>query len=202
MAPNRSPKVNNGLVLTGESLMRLRHAGSAKIVWSLAIWLANGLVAFGQQQSDPKFDARVAQPAYTDKHPRVLFDEGHFNVHTSQGGYKAFADLVVNDGCALKPGTKPFDAKTLADFDILVIANATVRPCVRKAGFHRRGMRCRAQLGPGRRRAVARHGPLPDGPCGRDALATLQCVDEQGHDQRSRQLPSGGRRSQHAAVQP
>lgn len=90
----------------------------------LAACVAGGASALGQQVPDPNFEVKVAKPAYTDKHPRVLFDEAHFNVHTSTGGYKAFADLVSNDGYQVVPNTKPFDAKTLAGADILVIANA------------------------------------------------------------------------------
>jgi len=51
-----------------------------------------------QQQADPTFDAGVAHPAYTTSHPKVLFDEAHFNFHTSTGRYKPFASLITNDG--------------------------------------------------------------------------------------------------------
>ena len=77
-----------------------------------------------QQGPDLKYDVKIAKPAYTDKHPRVLFDEGHFNVHTTKAGYKPFADLVANDGYQVTVNDKPFDAKVLAGADILVIANA------------------------------------------------------------------------------
>ena len=77
-----------------------------------------------QQAADTNFNVAVAKPAYTGKHPRVLFDEAHFNVHTASTGYKPFADLVRNDGCIVSPNTKPFEAATLAGADILVIANA------------------------------------------------------------------------------
>jgi hypothetical protein len=90
----------------------------------LAIWLVNCPGAFCQQVSDAKFNVKVERPAYTSNHPRVLFDEGHFNVHTSKGGYKVFADLVTNDGYRITANDKPFDAKILAGYDILVIANA------------------------------------------------------------------------------
>ena len=53
---------------------------------------------WGQQVADPDFDVKVARPAYTAGGPRVLLDEAHFNVHTTKGSYKAFADLVTNDG--------------------------------------------------------------------------------------------------------
>jgi hypothetical protein len=54
-----------------------------------------------QQMADPEFDAKVARPAYTATHPKVLIDEAHKNFHTAGRGYKPFADLLTNDGyCA------------------------------------------------------------------------------------------------------
>jgi hypothetical protein len=81
-------------------------------------------VAIGQQQADQTFDARVAHPAYTTSHPKVLFDEAHNNFHTASGRYKPFADLVGNDGYAVTPNKEKFRRETLGGFDILVIANA------------------------------------------------------------------------------
>ena len=76
------------------------------------------------QQVDPNFDTRVAQPAYTRKKPRVLFDEAHNNIHTTSGLYKPFAELISNDGYAIVPNKEKFQQGTLAGFDVLVIANA------------------------------------------------------------------------------
>ncbi|HKC62799.1 MAG TPA: hypothetical protein VKB86_04145 [Pyrinomonadaceae bacterium] len=77
-----------------------------------------------QQEADPKFDARVAHPAYTSKHPKVLFDEAHFNFHTASGRYKPFADLITNDGYTVVPNKEKFQKKTLEGYDVLVIVNA------------------------------------------------------------------------------
>jgi len=90
----------------------------------LALWLVSGTTLFGQQAPDLAYDVSVAKPTYTDKHPKVLFDEAHFNVHTTRDGYKPFADLVRNDGYQVTPGDKPFEARVLAATEILVIANA------------------------------------------------------------------------------
>lgn len=76
------------------------------------------------QQVDPKFDTRVAQPAYAKKHPKVLFDEAHNNIHTASGLYKPFADLIVNDGYTIVPNKDKFQKSTLAGYEILLIANA------------------------------------------------------------------------------
>lgn len=79
---------------------------------------------YGQQMADPTFDAKVARPAYTKNHPTILFDEAHNNFHKSTERYKPFADLITNDGYSVTPNKEKFQAKTLAGYDILVIANA------------------------------------------------------------------------------
>jgi DNA-binding TFAR19-related protein (PDSD5 family) len=76
------------------------------------------------QRADLNFDVKVAQPAYVSEHPAVLFDEAHHNFHTSGGRYKAFADLVANDGYRLTANQEEFTAPRLASYRILVIANA------------------------------------------------------------------------------
>jgi hypothetical protein len=93
-------------------------AGSAVL-----LSLAHGTI-YGQQVPDPTFVARVEQPAYVDKHPKVLFDEAHFNVHTTQGTYKAFVDLLTSDGYEFLANDQPFDAKVLAGYDLLITSNA------------------------------------------------------------------------------
>lgn len=76
------------------------------------------------QQADPNFDARVANPAYTKKHPKVLFDEAHNNVHTASGLYKPFVDLITNDGYVVTSNKEKFQPGVLAGCDVLVIVNA------------------------------------------------------------------------------
>jgi hypothetical protein len=97
---------------------------------SLAFFLSCALlqtispIASSQQEADPNFDAKVAHPAYTTKHPKVLFDEAHFNFHTATGRYKPFADLITNDGYTVTPNKEKFQKKTLEGYNVLVIANA------------------------------------------------------------------------------
>ena len=86
------------------------------------ICIPSGAVA--QQIADPEFDTHVAKPAYTKNYPRVLFDEAHNNFHTTQGRYKPFVDLIVNDGYHVVRGRKTFAKPSLSTFKILVIANA------------------------------------------------------------------------------
>jgi hypothetical protein len=83
-----------------------------------------GALTNGQQVADPNFDARVARPAYTRSHPRVLFDEAHNNFHTSSGRYKPFADLITNDGYVVTANKEKFQPKILDGYDVLIIANA------------------------------------------------------------------------------
>jgi hypothetical protein len=86
--------------------------------------------AFGQggggQRSDPNFDTSVANPAYPKdgSHPRVLFDEAHYNFHTAGGRYEPFAKIMRNDGYQVIPNSEKFSREVLQKGDILVIANA------------------------------------------------------------------------------
>jgi hypothetical protein len=91
---------------------------------ALAGFTLLGTMAHCQQIADPNFDTKVARPAYTKKHPKVLLDEGHNNFQTSTGGYKPFADLVTNDGYSVIPNKEKFQPKTLEGYDVLVIVNA------------------------------------------------------------------------------
>jgi hypothetical protein len=102
------------------------HAPCALLGIALLVLLTAmpALVFCQQQQADPNFDTKVARPAYTTTHPKVLFDEAHNNFHTVSARYKPFADLATNDGYVLTPNKEKFQQSTLAGYDILVIANA------------------------------------------------------------------------------
>jgi len=85
--------------------------------------------AFAQQMkqiADPNFDAKVADPTFTKKHPRVLFDEAHHNASTTTGRYKPFVDLIINDGYRVTPNKHEFSEATLSGVRLLVIVNAAV----------------------------------------------------------------------------
>lgn len=88
-----------------------------------AVLLA-GVTVMAQQIPDPTFDPKVERPAFTKKHPRVIFDEAHNNFHTSGGRYKAFADLITADGYSVMPGKEKFTKQLLKGADVLVISNA------------------------------------------------------------------------------
>jgi WD40 repeat protein len=89
------------------------------------------------QRNDPNFDVSVPHPAYTDKHPAVLFDEAHRNFHTANGRYKAFGDLIANDGYRVTSSREPFTPRRLDEFDLLIIANAQGTRGQSKSAFTR-----------------------------------------------------------------
>jgi hypothetical protein len=76
------------------------------------------------QMADPNFNTVVANPAYGNEPPRVLFDEAHNNIHKTAGLYKPFVDLITNDGYRVTPNKEKFSSPVLSEYDILVIANA------------------------------------------------------------------------------
>src|SRR2546428_13998223 len=86
------------------------------------------VAAHCQQIADPHFNSSVEHPAYTKKHPKVLFDEAHNNFHTAGGRYKPFADLITNDGYQVTPNKQKFTKQTPTGFNILVISNALGAP--------------------------------------------------------------------------
>ena len=89
----------------------------------LAAALLAPTAAAAQQVVDSAFAPTVARPAYPARHPRVLFDEGHLNFHTSHGRYKPFARLIEADGYVVTPTRERLGARVLAGADVLVIAN-------------------------------------------------------------------------------
>lgn len=96
--------------------------------WLFALTLALAAAAApaaAQQVVNPNADMSVAAPAWpAERGPRVLIDQGHANFHTLDGRYAPFAALLRNDGYRVAAHDGPFTAASLAEADILVIANA------------------------------------------------------------------------------
>ena len=91
----------------------------------VALLVASAGPLGGQQVADTLFAPPIPSPAYAaGTGPRVGIDEAHANFHTAGGRFLAFARLAARDGYRVTPVTARFDAATLADLDILVIANA------------------------------------------------------------------------------
>ncbi len=107
-----------------ENSLPSRYNLAMKSLLRLLVVLMFLVPAFSQQQADMTFDASVKNPAYTTTHPKVLFDEAHFNFHTSTGRYKPFADLIGNDGYSVTPNKVKFTKESLSGYEVLVIANA------------------------------------------------------------------------------
>jgi hypothetical protein len=80
--------------------------------------------AMAPQSLDPNFNSRVSRPAFTKRHPKVLFDEAHNNADTAQGRYKPFADLIGNDGYQIVPNGRALSKGALNGYDVVVIVNA------------------------------------------------------------------------------
>jgi hypothetical protein len=110
--------------LSGKKWMRLILILSAFSLCGLLVVAVAALRLKQQQGADPSFEAKVTNPAYKDRHPKVLFDEAHNNFQTTQGGYKPFAELVTNDGYAVTPNRQKFQQKMLEGYEILIIADA------------------------------------------------------------------------------
>ena len=81
-------------------------------------------IALAQQQPDLEFNTSVENPAYKKDGPRVMFDEAHNNFHTTEGRFKPFVDLLLNDGYRVIRNREPFTKTSLSSFKILVISNA------------------------------------------------------------------------------
>jgi len=90
----------------------------------LCALLLTAVTTVAQQQADPEFDTSVENPAYKREGPRVMFDEAHHNFHTTEGRYKRFADLLMNDGYRVVRNRQSFSKQRLESYKILIIANA------------------------------------------------------------------------------
>lgn len=118
-------------------------------------WLA--LFPVGQR-ADRSYDPKVPRPAWTAQHPRVLFDDAHYNAHSVRGNYRPFARLLENDGYTVARNTKPFSAAMLSGVAVLVIVNAAGGSNPKLFGFNlpplRKGRRDAPAFAPDEIRAV------------------------------------------------
>lgn len=102
----------------------------ARIVGSICLMLGIGAgggayYALGYEPGgDASYDTRVPEPVLAGVHPRVHFDHGHNNIHSTRGRYKAFAALISSDGCRVTSGSGALTPTALAGADILVVVNA------------------------------------------------------------------------------
>jgi hypothetical protein len=87
-----------------------------------ALLLLVASVAPAQQVADSAFDTRVANPAFTSRHPTVVIDQAHGNFHTAAGRYKPLAELLRSDGYTVVEGRDKFDKPIRGD--VLIVSNA------------------------------------------------------------------------------
>lgn len=93
------------------------------LLWLLCSVLSIFFLCCDRQAADRSFDATVENPEFRKLRPRVLFDQAHNNIHTMNGTYKPFMDLIVNDGFNVYTNGDIFTGGTLKGYDILVISN-------------------------------------------------------------------------------
>ncbi len=98
--------------------------------WVLLLMLAAGGAANAQRQVvNTDADVSVTRPAYpAGAGPRLVIDAGHNNRHTLSGSYAPLGALLANDGYRVGSNPGAFDAASLGQADILVIANANGMP--------------------------------------------------------------------------
>lgn len=83
------------------------------------------IVTRAQQVADISYNPPIHSPAYpVGQGPIVFIDEGHYNFHTKEGRYKAFANLLERDGYQVKRFEGVFNKNKLSKGKIMVISNA------------------------------------------------------------------------------
>jgi hypothetical protein len=81
--------------------------------------------ATAQQIPDTAFAPPIGQPEYeVGDGPTVFIDAAHFNFHTADGRYLAFANLLRRDGYVVESNHELFTRVSLERGDVLVISNA------------------------------------------------------------------------------
>lgn len=82
-------------------------------------------VARGQQIADTLYRPEIGAPEYpSGEGPVVWIDAGHYNFHTKDGRYWAFAHLLERDGYRVQDFEGSFAREQLNTGKILVISNA------------------------------------------------------------------------------
>ena len=103
----------------------------ARTKWVMAIGAVTALALIAgvlvllrsrpERPYDPSFDTSVAEPAFSEHGPLVLFDEGHRNTHTADAGYKPLADLIRNDGYRLQVHPEAFTPQTFNGVSVVLV---------------------------------------------------------------------------------
>jgi hypothetical protein len=100
-----------------------------RLTWMLRVGIAMATLGFvwnvwPLQEADAWFRPVVSTPAFSaSPYPRIVFDEGHYNVHTSTGRYRPFVQLLARDGFLVMPSEGRITPEALRSGDIFVTAN-------------------------------------------------------------------------------
>ena len=95
------------------------------LLLSIACLLLTPIGLLAQQRPDSSFIPTVASAAFdVASGPLVAIDAAHHNFHTLNGHYATLAALLEADGFRVQAWATPFTTDSLAEIDILVIANA------------------------------------------------------------------------------
>ncbi len=93
---------------------------------SVALFLLSACL--GRQVPDEGFRYPIETPRYaTGAGPRVAIDAAHGNFHTADGRFGPFARLLRDDGYRVDSFDAELSAESLAEVDVLVIANPLAR---------------------------------------------------------------------------
>ena len=90
----------------------------------IILWGLVGNV-FSQQIGDKSYQPKIKDPSFDiGLGPAIYVDKGHFNFHTIEGRYGAFANVLRADGYVVKSFDELFSDPTLDSIGCLVISNA------------------------------------------------------------------------------
>ena len=95
------------------------------MIWMTGLSIFAALEAVAQQIPDFSSLPTIDTPSFPfGKGPVVMIDEAHYNFHTAEGRYKAFAELLRRDGYTIRRSRSQFDGDSLRTGQVLVISNA------------------------------------------------------------------------------
>jgi len=101
----------------------MKPARAGLIVSVIALFVAivgMFLVLNRPRPYDPRFDTTIANPAYAQHGPLVLYDDAHQNVHKADGAYKPLVDMMRHDGYQVRGLEQPWSASSLSGATVLV----------------------------------------------------------------------------------
>jgi hypothetical protein len=73
-------------------------------------------------RGDTDFHPKAKNPAFTETHPKVCFDEGHNNLAVEHGFYKPILELLTSDGYEVVHKKERFTEQALHECSILYVS--------------------------------------------------------------------------------